>query len=222
MTTNPDQNDAPEREGAAVKLYGNPMSTCTRKVLTTLHEKGQKADLVVIDLRGGQKAADHLARQPFGQVPVIDDDGFVLYESRAIIRYLDETLRGPKLTPAEAKGRALMEQWISVETSNFTPHAMKIIYQRVFHPAAGKATDEAVVTEASAAVGRTLDVVERQLARSRYIAGDQFTLADIGFMPYVEYLFAGKAGELIESRKGMARWWSDVSARPSWKAVTGK
>jgi len=105
-----------------MKIYGHPISTCTRKVLTTLEEKGQKADLVVVDImKGDQKNPDHLARQPFGQIPAIDDDGFVLYESRAIIRYVDETMAGPKLTPNDAKGRGLMEQWMSVETSNFTP-----------------------------------------------------------------------------------------------------
>lgn len=206
-----------------MKLYGSPISTCTRKVLTVLQEKGQKADLIPIDLgKGEHKSADHLTRQPFGQIPAIDDDGFVLYESRAIIRYLDETQPGPKLTPADPKGRALMEQWMSVETSNFTPHAMKIIHQRYFNAFRGVPSDEAVVTEASAAVSRTVDVVDRQLAKTRYLTGPQFTLADICYMPYIEYLFASKAGGIIESHKNAARWWTEIAARDSWKAVAGK
>ena len=73
--------------------------------------------------KGEHKAPAHLARQPFGQIPAIDDDGFSFYESRAICRYINERVGGG-LVPTDIKGRALMEQWISVETSNFTPHAM--------------------------------------------------------------------------------------------------
>jgi len=205
-----------------MKLYGHPSSTCTRKVLATLNEKGQNADFIVVELsKGEHKAADYLTRQPFGQIPVIDDNGFVLYESRAIARYVDETLPGPKLTPTDAKGRALMEQWISVETSNFTPHAMKIIYQRVFNAFRGQSSDEAVVAEASVTAGRALDVLDRQLAKTHYLTGAQFTLADIGFMPYFEYLVTGKAGDLIDARKNVSRWWEEIRARDSWKRIVG-
>src|SRR5271169_2565324 len=110
-----------------MKLYGHPMSTCTRKVLTTLAEKGHEADFVIVDLmKGEHKQEAHVARQPFGRVPALDDGGFWLYESRAIVRYLDEKLAGPKLTPADIQDRASMEQWISVEYSYFSPAAMKI------------------------------------------------------------------------------------------------
>ena len=116
-----------------------------------------------------------------------------------------------------------MEQWISVETSNFTPHAMKIIYQRLFFPMHGAADRRGRRHRSERRRGcKTLDVVERQLAKSRSWPAAQFTLADICFMPYIEYLFAGKAGDLIESRTAVARWWNDVSARPSWRATTSK
>src|SRR3954451_8131968 len=101
-----------------MKVYGHPMSTCTRKVLTTLAEKGHEAEFVMVDImKGEHKLPAHIARQPFGVIPAIDDDGFVLYESRAIMRYLDEKLSGPRLAPPEPKDRAVMEQWISIEQS---------------------------------------------------------------------------------------------------------
>ncbi len=71
-----------------MKLFGHPLSSCTRKVLVTLSEKGATADFTLVDLFVAEhKAQQHLSRQPFGVIPVLDDDGFVLYESRAIIRY---------------------------------------------------------------------------------------------------------------------------------------
>src|SRR4051812_27578453 len=115
-----------------IKLFGNPMSTCTRKVLTALAETATPYEMTVIDLgKGEHKQEPHLSRQPFGQIPTIDDDGFKLYESRAICRYVSAK-HGDKLVPTDPKQRALMDQWASIEQSNFSPAAMKFIYHHVF------------------------------------------------------------------------------------------
>src|SRR5690349_14977774 len=98
-------------------VYGHPMSTCTRKVLMTLAENEMPFEMSVVDFAtGAHKKEPHISRQPFGRIPAIDDDGFQLFESRAICRYLDEK-GGNKLVPSDAKARAKMEQWISIETS---------------------------------------------------------------------------------------------------------
>ena len=176
-------------------LYGHPGSTCTRKVLATLAEKNAAFDFVMVDLfKGENKQPAHLARQPFGQVPVLDHNGFHLYESRAIIRYLDEVLPGVSLRPSDAQGRAKMEQLISVETSNFTPGAMKIIYQVVFAKWRGQEPNMDNVVEGRAQAGRTLDILDAHLADREFLVGDQLTLADICYMPYLEYLEVGGEG----------------------------
>jgi len=203
-------------------IYGHPMSTCTRKVLTTLAEKKAKAKLVSIDLGTTNRTPDYLARQPFGQIPVLEHDDFRLYESRAICRYLDQVLPGVSLTPSNPQQRATMEQWISIETSNFTPHAMTLIYQLVFHPTRGLATDAQKVEEGKAKLVPTLDILEKHLGSRAYLAGEQFTLADIGYLPYIEYLFAGNVGHLISSRYHLNAWWERSCHRSSWKQATGK
>jgi len=205
-----------------MKLYGHPMSTCTRKVLTTLAEKGHEAELVMVDLMtGAHKAPEHLARQPFGRVPALDDDGFMLYESRAIIRYLDEKLSGPRLQPGDARERALMEQWTSVEYSYFSGTAMKVIMPMMFGKMMGKAPDMDAVEKARVEVGGVLDIADKTLAKHDFFGGKVFSLADIGWMPYVAYLFGAESGDLITKRPGMNAWWERVSARPSWKKVAG-
>jgi glutathione S-transferase len=207
---------------AIMKLYGHPMSTCTRKVLTVLEEKGHAVDFQLVDLmKGEHKRDEHIARQPFGVVPVLEDDGFWLYESRAMVRYLDEKLSGPKLTPADLKDRAMMEQWISVEFSYFSPKAMKIVMEMVFHRMAGQAPDMSLVAKSREEVGKVLDVAERHLAKNDHFAGKAFSLADLGWMPYVQYLFAAESGDLITSRPATKAWWERVSTRPSWKKVAG-
>ena len=206
-----------------MKIYGNPMSTCTRKVLATLAEKQAKFEMVTLDLMAGDhKKPAHLALQPFGQVPVMQDGDFTLYESRAIIRYLDETLPGQALTPKNAKGRAVMEQWISVETSNFTPHAMTYIYQYVFAPMRGGQPDMAKIEAAKPKLETCLAIMDKQLAKTPHIAGEQFSLADVCYMPYVEYVMGTPGKDVFSPHANVGAWWKRVSERASWKTASGK
>ena len=200
-----------------LKVYGHPMSTCTRKVLTTLHENGTPHEFHLVDLAtGAHKQPAHMAFQPFGQVPAIDDDGFVLYESRAIARYLDQKAGG-KLVPADAKGRAKMEQWISVETSNFAPHAMKYIFHHVMH----RPQTDTVLEHAEKSLRTALPILEKQLAETPYLAGDDFTLADVVFMPYVGYANHTPAKQIFAEYPNFVAWWDRVSTRPAWLKATG-
>lgn len=204
-----------------MKVYGHPMSTCTRKVLTTLAEKNHTADFVMVDIMKGEgQKPDYLARQPWGQVPVLEeDDGWQLYESRAIIRHLDATLPGVSLTPSDARARAKMEQWISIESANFTPGVMKILGQLLFAKWRGEEPKMSLVEEGRASVRKAVAVMEKALGEHEYIAGSSFTLADISFMPYVEYLFFAGEGALITDNPNTSAWWNRVSERPSWQKI---
>jgi len=201
-----------------LKIFGHPMSTCTRKVLMTLAETNTPYELSTIDFaKGEHKQPAHLARQPFGQIPALDDDGFALYESRAMSRYIDEKVSG-KLVPGDAKGRGVMEEWISIETSNFTPHAMKFIYHHTF----GRAQDAAVLETATKGLETALGVMDARLAKSAFLAGDQFTLADVCFMPYFEYAMATPVKEMIAKHPHVNAWWNKVSERPTWQKTAGR
>jgi glutathione S-transferase len=207
-----------------MKVYGHPMSTCTRKVLMTLAEKGARAEFQLVDIMKGEgHQADHLARQPFGQVPVLEeDDGWQVYESRAICRYLDARLPGPALMPADLRKRAEVEQWISIEASNFTPPAMKVIWQMLFSKFFNNAPDEAIAEEGRKGVRKAVAVMDKQLAGRNFLVGDGLTLADIFFMPYIEYL--AQAGEiaLINESQNVGAWWNRLSERATWQQVSGK
>jgi glutathione S-transferase len=201
-----------------LKIYGNPVSTCTRKVLMTLAETNTPHELITIDFAAGEhKKPAHVARQPFGRVPTLDDDGFTMYESRAMARYLNERTGGT-LIPLDSKARARMEQWISVETSEFNPHSMKFIYEYIF-----KRPQEAATLEAAkSALTTTCQVMETQLAKSPFVAGDSFTLADICFMPYLEYCMATPAKDIFAPYNALNAWWSKISERPTWRKVAGR
>jgi glutathione S-transferase len=201
-----------------IKIFGSPVSTCTRKVLMTLAETKTPYELTTIDFaKGDHKKQPHLGRQPFGQVPALDDDGFALYESRAIARYLNEKFGG-SLVPGDLKGRALMEQWISIETSNFTPHAMKFIYQYVFQ----RPQDPAVLEAAGKGLETAVGVMDATLAKTPFLAGAQFTFADVFFMPYFEYAMGSPAKDIFAKYPHVSAWWNKVSERPTWQKVAGR
>jgi|GEM_PF-231863 len=205
-----------------MKVFGHPMSTCTRKVLCTLAEKGADFEFVMVDImKGDHKQPEHMARQPFGVVPALEDDGFTMFESRAIIRYLDAKLPGATLTPADLKARGEMEQWISVEHSYFTPQAMAVIYETLFNPMFGKPSDDEKLAKGREGVHKVNAILDKHLASRDFLAGS-FSLADICYAPYIEYLFAGKQGDLITDHKNVASWWGRVSERASWRKATGK
>lgn len=208
-----------------MKVYGHPMSTCTRKVLATLAEKGHEAQLVLVDLgKGEHKQPAHLARHPFGVIPVLEeDDGSLLYESRAIMRYLDRKLPGSPLTPTNLRAYGLMEQFISVEHSNFAPAAMKVIWERFFKPhMGGGAADEAKVQDGLQGVEKVFGIIDPVLGKQQFLAGDSFSLAEISWAPYMEFFAAAGGTELINKHKNVAAWWGRVSSRPSWKKVAGR
>jgi glutathione S-transferase len=201
-----------------IKLYGNPLSTCTRKVLCTLHETGTAFDFVTLDfMKGEHKQPAHVARQPFGQVPALDDDGFAMFESRAMCRYLDEKA-GHKLTPKDAKGRAKMEQWISVETEDFTPHIMKFVYAEIFKREQSAETLANATTKLDACCA----VLDKALTSSTFLVGDQFTIADICYAPYIEYGMNTAAKATLSKYPHVIAWWNRVSERGSWRKAAGR
>jgi glutathione S-transferase len=201
-----------------MKIYGHPMSTCTRKVLTTLAETSTPHELVVIDFgKGEHKQPEHVARQPWGKVPTLDDDGFTMYESRAMCRYINQKAGG-KLVPADARGLGMMEQWISIEYSYFTPPSMKYVYQYVF-----KREQEASVLEtAQKELEVAMPVIDAHLAKHPYFAGAEFSIADITYMPYVEYAINTPAKDTYSKFPHFMAWWNRVSERPSWRKVAGR
>ncbi len=201
-----------------LKIFGHPMSTCTRKVLMTCAETNTPFELNTVDFaKGEHKQPGHLARQPFGQIPTIEDDGFTMYESRAICRYINEKVGG-KLVPSDLKGRAIMEQWISVETSNFTPHAMKFIYHHTFN----RAQDAAVLETAGKGLETALGIMDARLAKSPFLGGADFTIADICFMPYIEYAMGTPVKETFAKYSHVSSWWNKISERATWSKATGR
>jgi glutathione S-transferase len=203
-----------------MKLHGHPWSINTRKALMTFAEKGHEPSFVLVMIpKGEHKRPDHLRIHPFGKVPILDDDGFVLYETRAINAYLDATLPGRALTPKSPRERARMDQWINVADSYFTPFAHPLIVERLFRRFLGGEPNQAVIDAGRTNMVPALDVLDDALANRPYLAGETFSLADVHWMPYLEYLARLGEDAPITARPNVTAWWRRIAARPSWQQV---
>ncbi|KAF7362665.1 Glutathione S-transferase [Mycena venus] len=143
-----------------------------------------------------------------------DDDGFVLYESRAICRYLGEKYadQGTAFLPAGLKERALVEQAASVEFANFHPAIVKVVRDVFGKQGSGQPPDPAILAEFSA----KLEVYEVILGKHKFLAGDEFTLADLFHFSYAPMLEYAAVDIMTSSGPNVKRWWNDLISRPAW------
>jgi len=203
-----------------MKLYGHPRSSCTRKVLLALAETGQRAELVRIELaQGDHTRPAHLARHPFGKVPVLEEGDFVLYESVAILRYLAARRPLAALLPHDPHGCARLEQWLSVEAAYLAPALWKLMSQLELAPMYGVAPDLAEVEEARRELGHALDVLDRALGAGSFLVGGRFSLAEIVLFPALQALMELGQGDLCRLRPRLFAWWERCGARPSFRGV---
>jgi glutathione S-transferase len=181
-------------------------------------EKGAPYELVEIDImQGAHKAPDYLARHPFGRVPAFEHDGFALYETSAITRYLDAVLPGTPLTPADPRGAARMQQVVAiVDAYAYGAMISSIVVQRVVMPMVGGTTDEAVIAAALPTAEVSLAALEDLLGGGQFLAGDSLSLADLHLAPVMAYFSATPEGQArLPGHPNLARWWGAISSRPS-------
>ncbi|XP_028781351.1 glutathione S-transferase F10-like [Neltuma alba] len=205
-----------------VKVYG-PICAATKRVLLVLIEKGIEFETVHVDVtKGEQRNPEYLKLQPFGVVPLIQDGDYTLYESRAIMRYYAEKYKsqGVDLLGKTMEERGLVEQWLEVEAQNFHPFAYNLVIHILFPSIFGVIPDPKVIEESEAKLEKVLDIYEERLSKSKYLAGDFFSLADMSHLPFTDYLVNNMGKEhLIKKRKHVSGWWDDISNRASWKKV---
>ncbi|ONK55570.1 uncharacterized protein A4U43_UnF1480, partial [Asparagus officinalis] len=187
-----------------LKVYGVTLSPNVVRVIAALNEKGLDFELVPVDLRAGaHKQPDFLALNPFGQVPAFEDGAVKIFESRAINRYIAVQYKHtgvdllPSKTPAEL---AALESWLESESQNFNPPVAKFLFEVLFKPMIGMTTDPATVESLSAELGKVLDVYEACLSKSKYFAGDEFSLVDLNHMPCVSTLMMTPKLDLVTAR----------------------
>ncbi|KAG0622267.1 hypothetical protein M758_3G085500 [Ceratodon purpureus] len=210
-----------------ITVYGSKISTYTLRVLVTLREL-DVGDYKWAPVNMAAPVKEHHSHefksklQPFGQVPVMHDDDcdLTLFESRAIARYLAEKFhsQGTALLGTTPREKALVNQWIEVESQNFNKPVGQILLHTVFSKNYGITGSPEVVEENLEKLEKVLDVYEAHLARSKYLAGDFFSLADLHHLPATNLLIdVAKKGHVFESRPHVSSWWKSISSRPAFR-----
>ncbi len=160
-------------------IYGSDLSSPANKVRVTANYIGLKYEYKFVNLRAGeQKTPEFLKVNPVGKIPAIDDGGFLLFESGAIIKYLADKNNSP-LYPKGLTERAVVDQWLDFVTLHVGAAMQKVTYNKVFAPRMGVAVDENSLKEGITFLSRFLPIVEAQLAKNTNLIGKQLTLADI-------------------------------------------
>ncbi|KAJ7056041.1 glutathione S-transferase [Mycena amicta] len=192
-------------------------------VATVLAEKKVPFELVEVDLKGQeQKSARFVEMHPFGQVPIIDDDGFILHEFRAICRYIiqkyaHQGTQGLMPPPGDLQASAIFEQAVSVESANFHPHSRVIYLEGRLKQRWGIAWDPAALEASKKSLNAVLDVYEQILSKKQYLAGDEMSLVDLFHLALGPILpECGYEGLGINERPNVQRWWTEVSSRPTF------
>ena len=201
-------------------VRGIPGSPFMRAVLMTLLEKNAPYRLEPI-APGQHKSPEYLAKHPFGRVPVIEQDGFVLYETQAILRYLDRIYPAPAFTPADPRAAARMDQAMNIsDWYLFRMIGVPIVFNRVVAPRIGVPPNDAAVAAALPEAQAAFGSIETFLADRPYMAGDAVTLADLMMAPHMDMLGECAEGQTMLAGTRIAAWLERMRARPSMAATT--
>ena len=197
-------------------VYGFPRSTFVQIVRLVLTHKGVPYTFRDLEPEMGKPA--HLALHPFNRVPVLQHDDFTVYETSAIVAYVDETFEKPALQPKSVRERARMNQWISSVNSYYYPYMIyHVVHERLVFPQLGIPSDEKVVAHALPKVDLGLQVMDRELRHGKeYLLGSELTLADFFILPSM-YAFGlteeGKA--MYPKYPAVCRWRERMEALPT-------
>jgi glutathione S-transferase len=197
-------------------VYGFPRSTFVNIVRLVLTYK--EAPYTFHDLEQEMGKPSHLALHPFNRVPILRHGDFTLYETSAIIAYIDETFPRLPLQPRDIPGRARMDQWISMVNSYYYPYMIyHVTHERLVFPELGIVSDEKVVAHALPKVELGLQVAERQLGHGQnYLLGAELTLADFYLLPSTfAFSLTEEGRSMYPKYPAFCRWRERMEALPS-------
>ena len=200
-----------------MKLYFHPLSGNSRRALLVAAHLDVALERVVVDLtKGEQRGEPHLARNPNGRVPVLDDDGFVLWESRAIMQYLADRTPGQALYPTEARARADVNRWLFWCAAHMAPANSIVVFENFVKAVSGRgAPDPAEVARGEAEVKKHAAVLDAHLAGKTWVAQDRLTLADLSLA--AGFALAGPARLPIADLRHLRSWLGRVQELDAWQ-----
>jgi glutathione S-transferase len=202
-------------------VYGPAASTYVWSVRLTLAEKGVTHELVDVPF-GTHRDEPHLSRHPFAKVPAFEHDGFALYETQAIMRYVDERFAGTPLQPEDVHEWSRMNQIIGiVDAYAWSSIAGTILFNRVLVPRVlGGSPDEAAIAAALPGARLCLSEIDRLMADHRFLASEHVSLADLMVIPLVYYFSNVPDGRTpITEHPKLQNWIHHMETRQSFQVT---
>ncbi|MDE0240827.1 MAG: glutathione S-transferase family protein [bacterium] len=199
-------------------VFGAAYSVYVRTVRLTLAEKNVPYRLVEVDVFSeGGPPPDYLLRHPFGRIPAFEHDGFQIYETDAIVRYIDETFDGPSLIPDTPRSRARMTQAMRILDCYAYPSMVWGVYvEQVDAPQEGRETNSVRLDEAIGRSRTCLRALERLMDGGPFLFGYTPCLADLHAVPMFAYFrLAPKGRQLLDEQPRLKSWLEHMLARPS-------
>lgn len=204
-----------------VVLHGYHYSVYNRIARLVLAEKGVAYERVEVNPFAPDVPAAYLALHPFGRVPTLVHDGFALYETAAITRYVDRAFSGPALQPAEPKALARMDQIIGVVDSYvYWPLVRQVFSHGFFRPHRGLPGDATELARGLEAAPKILNALEVLMTGEAFLVGSALSLADLHLGAMIAYFVrAPESRALIDKHARLQAWFEKIAARPSFIAT---
>jgi len=203
-------------------VYGIPGSPYLRTALLGLHEKGAPWRLAVLgkDL-GPARSEDHMRLHPFGRIPILEHGEFRLYETQAILRYLDSVLPDPSLQPQDPRAAARMNQIMGIVDWYVFPYisvgitAERFLSQRFWN----RGPDEANIARALPQAWICVRELERLKGSAEFLTGDTLSLADLMLAPQLQFFRGTPEADKLMQGTSLDAWLQRMCARPSMQAT---
>ena len=199
-----------------VTLFGFPRSVYVQMAGIVLTHK--EVPYAFHDLEAEMNTPSHLALHPFERVPILRHSDFTIYETAAIVGYVDDAFDGQKLTPADPQSRGRMNQWISAVNGYYYPYLIyHVSHERNVFPQLGIPSDEKVVAHAMPKVEVCLQTLERALSESgEFLLGAELSLADFFMLPIIlAFGFAPEAQQMYPQFPAIRAWRERMEALPT-------
>ena len=202
-------------------VHGVPGSPYVRAALLTLEEKDAEYELAAMAL-GTLKQEPHLSRHPFGRIPAFEHDGWMLYETQAIMRYVDAVAPGPRLQPEEPRAAARMNQLMGItDWYVMRQVSMPITRNRVVAPRFNRPVDEDAVAKAIPDARNCVAEIGRLLDGHTWMAGEALSLADLLLAPHLSmFAEAPEGAQILQEHENLRGWLARIEARPSMQATS--
>jgi glutathione S-transferase len=204
-----------------VQLHGYQYSVYAWIARLAMHEKGISCEWVEVNPFAKDVSTDYLAMHPFGRVPTLVNGDFVLFETSAITRYVDEAFQGPPLQPVNPEDRGRVSQIISViDSYAYWPLVRQVFSHGVFRPRLGRPADPIEYQRGLEAAPLVLRALDRLASGGGFLVADSLSLADIHLAPMVAYFTSDPSGEtLLKQHDRLSAWWSVMSLQKHFVAT---